>query len=332
MPPQRQEADIEEMPMSYSVGKSSFGLLDEAEGSSVKLIASVAVVSVILAGTFFIAVGIRRPASARVAETSPASATQVASNVSPAPPMPDLKTVDSVGLTAPTPIAKTDAVVPAAPAPQLQAQATAPVAAPLQAPTAKPPSKTVKTDKRIEATRAGPSLAKKRAVRSAGPAAVTQPPPGSSSLMTVMPDPTPTSQVFHHAAAVAPSAVPASSSAVKSAQIPAARARKQVASTSVGNRIKPVDMGKTTTGKISTVGIPATAGSGLVGARGAVSSTGIPAGTVQLTQAEASKKVAAAGIPAATALTLPTKRTVAPAPANLNMISRRSSGSIKQNN
>ncbi len=329
MPPQHQEADIEEIPMNYSVGKSSFGLLDEAEGSSVKLMASVALVSVILAGTFFIAVRIRRPAQAKAAETSQAHATQVASNVTPVPPIPDLKTVDSVGLTAPTPAAKTDAVAPVASAPQLQlqAQATAPVTAPMQAPTVKPTSK---TDKRIEVTRAGATLAQKRAVRSARPATPVQPQAGSSSLVTIMPDPT--AQVAHHAATPTPSAVPTNSIAVKSAQIPAARAHKQVASTSVGNQIKPVDMGKTTTGKIGTVDIPATAGSGLVGARGAVSSTGIPAGTVQLTQAEASKKVAAAGISAATALTVPTKRAVAPAPANLDMISRRSNGSIKQNN
>jgi hypothetical protein len=148
--------------------------------------------------------------------------------------------------------------------------------------------------------------------------------------MTIMPDPTP--PVEHHAAAATPAVVPASNSAVKSAQIPAARARKQVTSANVGNRIKPVDMGKTSTGKIATAGIPSTAGTGLVGAHGAVTSTGIPAGTVELRQADASKKVESAGIPAATTLTVTSKRAVAPAPANLDMVSRRSGGSGKQNN
>jgi hypothetical protein len=80
------------------------------------------------------------------------------------------------------------------------------------------------------------------------------------------------------------------------------------------------------------VGIPAVAGTGLVGAHGAVSSTGIPAGTVELTQAEASKKVAPAGIPAATQIVATSKRAVAPAPANMNLVSRRSGGSTKTQN
>jgi hypothetical protein len=173
-------------------------------------------------------------------------------------------------------------------------------------------------------------LPQKRAVKPARTAAAVKPQPDSSGLMTIMPDPTP--QVEHHAAAATPAAVPASNSAVKSAQIPATRSRKQVASANVGSRIKPVDMGKTTTGKIATVGIPATAGTGLVGAHGAVTSTGIPAGTVELTQAEASKKVASAGIPAATQIVSTSKRAVAPAPANMNLISRRSSGPAKTQN
>ncbi len=338
--PQEPEANAVDKPMSYSIGSSSFGLLPEAEGSSLKLFASVALVSVILAGTFFIAVGIRRPAQAKAPESPQVRTTQLASNVTPAPPIPDLKTVDSVGLSAPTPIAKPEAVVPTAEgvraaavvpvaAPQLLAQATTPakVIAPPQAPAAKP---SIKAEKTNVAPRAGASLAQKRAVKSARPAAAAKQQPDSSGLMTVMPDPT--TQVEHHAAAATPTAVPANNGAVKSAQIPVTRARKQVASANVGSRIKPVDMGKTPSGKIATVGIPASAGTGLVGARGAVSSTGIPAGTVELTQPEASKKVASAGIPAATALTVRSKRAVAPAPANLDMVSRRSSAGSKQNN
>ena len=321
--PQVPEANSEELPISHSVGRSSFGLLEEAEGSSHKLIASVGLASVILAGTFFIVAGIGRPAQAKAPEPAQAHNPQVASNLTLAPAIPDLKTVDSVGLEATAPMAKTDAVVPveaavpAAAAPKLQAQVTMP--APVQA--AKPSTK---------APGAGASLPQKRAVKPARPAAAVKPQPASSSLMTIMPDPTP--QVEHHAAAPTPAAVPASNSAVKSAQIPTARARKQVASANVGNRIKPVDMGKTTTGKIATVGIPAVAGTGLVGAHGAVSSTGIPAGTVELTQAEASKKVAPAGIPAATQIVATSKRAVAPAPANMNLVSRRSGGSTKTQN
>jgi hypothetical protein len=327
--PQVPEANSEELPMSHSVGRSSFGLLDEAEGSSHKLIASVGLASVILAGTFFIVVGIVRPAQTKASESAQAHNPQVASNATPASPIPYLKTVDSVGLEAPAPLAKTDATeptaeavpvaaaVPAAPAPKLQAQLTMPA----QAPGSKPSSK---------AHGAGASLPQKRAVKPARTAAAVKPQPDSSGLMTIMPDPTP--QVEHHAAAATPAAVPASNSAVKSAQIPATRSRKQVASANVGSRIKPVDMGKTTTGKIATVGIPATAGTGLVGAHGAVSSTGIPAGTVELTQAEASKKVASAGIPAATQIVSTSKRAVAPAPANMNLISRRSSGPAKTQN
>jgi hypothetical protein len=321
--PQVPEANSEELPMSHSVGRSSFGLLDEAEGSSHKLIASVGLASVILAGTFFIVVGIVRPAQTKASESAQAHNPQVASNATPASPIPYLKTVDSVGLEAPAPLAKTDevipveAVVPAAPAPKLQAQLTMPA----QAPGSKASSK---------AHGAGASLPQKRAVKPARTAAAVKPQPDSSGLMTIMPDPTP--QVEHHAAAATPAAVPASNSAVKSAQIPATRSRKQVASANVGSRIKPVDMGKTTTGKIATVGIPATAGTGLVGAHGAVTSTGIPAGTVELTQAEASKKVASAGIPAATQIVSTSKRAVAPAPANMNLISRRSSGPAKTQN
>jgi hypothetical protein len=332
--PQEPEANTTDTPMSYAIGSSSFGLLPEAEGSSLKLFASVALVSVILAGTFFIAVGIRRPAQAKAPESPQVRTTQVASNVTPAPPIPDLKTVDSVGLSAPTPLPKTEAVVPtaavvpAAAAPQLQAQVTLPAKAtvPPQTPAVKP---STKADKGNVAPRPGASLAQRRAVKTARPVVAARPQQDSSNLMTVMPDPTP--QVEHHAAAT-PTAVPANNGAVKSAQIPAARARKQVASANVGNRIKPVDMGKTPTGKIANAAIPGTAGTGLVGARGVVSSTGIPAGTVELTQAEASKKVASAGIPAATTLTVTSKRAVAPAPANLDMVSRRSNGPTKQNN
>ena len=322
--PQVPEANSEESPMSPSVGRSSFGLLDEAEGSSHKLIASVGLASVILAGTFFIAVGIGRPAQSKASESAQAKATQgttqVASNVTPAPPIPDLQTVDSVGLEAPTPLVKADAVVPVAAASQLQAQVTVPAQpmAPAQAPVGKPSTK---------ASGAGASLPQKRAAKPARPAAAVKAQPASSSLMTIMPDPTP--QVEHHGAAPTPAAVPASNSAVKSAQIPAVKARKQVAPANVSNRIKPVDMGKTSTGKIATAGIPATAGTGLVGAHSAVSSTGISAGTVELTQAEASKKVAPAGIPAATRIVATSKRAVAPAPANMEMISRRSSGPTK---
>ncbi len=321
--PQVPEANSEELPMSRSVGRSSFGLLDETEGSSHKLIASVGLASVILAGTFFIVVGIGRPAQTKASEPTQAHNPQVASNATPAFPIPDLKTVDSVGLEAAAPLAKRDAVVPveaavpATPAPKLQAQLTVPT--PVHA--AKPGTK---------APGAGASSPQKRAVKPARAAAAVKSQPASSSLMTIMPDPTP--QVEHHAAAPTPAAVPASNGAVRSAQIPAAHARKQVTSANVGNRIKPVDMGKTPTGKIATVGIPATAGTGLVGARGAVSSTGIPAGTVELTQAEASKKVAPAGIPAATQIVATSKRAVAPAPANMNMISRRSSGPSKTQN
>ncbi len=338
--PQEPETIVEDTPVSHSIGSSSFGLLPECDGRSFKLIASVSLVSVILAGTFFIAMGIRRAAQANGSEAAPAHTTQVASNATPAPPIPDLKTTDSVGLQEQTPLDKADAVgptaaksdaiaaakrdasAPAAAAPKLQAQLTAPAALPAHSLATKPS---------IKATRAGASSAQKRAVRLARPStvAVTRQ-ASSSSLMTVMPDPTP--QVDHHAAVTTPAAVPVNTSSVKSAQIPAARAHKQVGSANVANRIKPVEMGKTSTGKIATAGIPATAGTGLVGARGAVSSTGIPAGTVALTQAEASKKVASAGIPAATTLTVPSKRTVAPAPANLEMVSRRSSGPTKQNN
>ncbi len=318
--PQVPEANSEELPISHSVGRSSFGLLDETEGSSHKLIASVGLASVILAGTFLIVVGIGRPAQSKASESAQAHNPQVASNVTPAPPIPDLKTVDSVGLEAPAPLAKTEAIVRVEAASQLQAQVTVPAQpmAPAQAKGSKPSTK---------APGAGASLPQKRAAKPARPAAAVKSQPASSTLMTIMPDPT--SQVEHHAAAPTPAAAPASNSAVKSAQIPTAHARKQVASANVGNRIKPVDMGKTSTGKIVTVGIPATAGTGLVGAHGAVSSTGIPAETVELTQAEASKKVASAGIPAATRIVATSKRAVAPAPANLNMISRRSSAPAK---
>ena len=359
--PQEPEVIVEDTPVSYSIGSSSFGLLPEEEGRSFKLIASVSLVSVILAGTFFFAMGIRRPAQATGSEPTQAHTTQVASNVTPASPIPDLKTTDSVGLQEQTPVDKADAVgptaaktdaiaaatsdggAPAAAAPKLQAQLTVPAAVPAHAPAAKPSSK---------AARAGASSAQKRVVKFARPSGAAVTPQGSSSsLMTIMPDPTP--QVDHHAAVTTPAAVPVNTSSVKSAQIPATRAHKQVAPANVASRIRPVEMGKTSTGKIATAAIPATAGTGLVGARGAVSSTGIPAGTVALTQAEASKrvssagipagtvaltqaeaskKVASAGIPAATTLTVPSKRTVAPAPANLEMVSRRSSGPTKQNN
>ncbi len=70
--PQVPEANSEELPMSRSVGRSSFGLLDETEGSSHKLIASVGLASVILAGTFFIVVGIGRPAQTKASEPTQA--------------------------------------------------------------------------------------------------------------------------------------------------------------------------------------------------------------------------------------------------------------------
>ena len=75
--PQVPEANSEELPMSHSVGRSSFGLLDEAEGSSHKLIASVGLASVILAGTFFIVVGIVRPAQTKASESAQAHNPQV---------------------------------------------------------------------------------------------------------------------------------------------------------------------------------------------------------------------------------------------------------------
>jgi hypothetical protein len=175
------------------------------------------------------------------------------------------------------------------------------------------------------------TVAKHSAKSSKGAVDAKTQPSTDPGLMTIMPDPP--SQVEHHASVSAPvSPPPATIAAVKSTPLPAKKSKKQVADTGIGDRIRAVSGAAKTKGSIETVSIPATAGTGLVGARGAVGTTGIKTATIALPQAEAAKKVGSAGIPGQTRLTIATKRPVAPAPANLDLLSRRSTATNKQDN
>ena len=93
MTPQVQEPEIvEEMPMTYSLEKSSFGLLLDREGPSSTLLTSIALVSVLLAGTFLIVMETGRTARAPYKAQANASA---ATSAAPAmKQVADLKTVD----------------------------------------------------------------------------------------------------------------------------------------------------------------------------------------------------------------------------------------------
>lgn len=361
-----QEAEVEVMPMTYSLEKSSFGLLLEPEGRSNTLLTSIALASVILAGTFLIVMETGR--SAKAPATVQTTASSAATNPSPAVKQAaDLKTVDleakptqvPVATASSTPAPAVTAPVKTVAATPAKSQSTAPTqtAHSSVAPTAEkkptPPTLTAMSTKPANVTSAKPAARAAKPVEVASgkhgakssKAVVAAKPQTNSEpgLMTIMPDPSGAAE--HHASASVPvvpppattalaasTALPATTAAVKSVRLQTQRAKKQVGSTGIGERIRPVSGAAKTKGSIETVGIPATAGTGLVSARGAVGSAGIPSGTVAVPPAEGAKKVASAGIPGQTRLTIASKRPVAPAPANLEMLSRRSTATNKQDN
>jgi hypothetical protein len=348
--------------MTYSLEKSSFGLLLEPEGRSNTLLTSIALASVILAGTFLIVMETGR--TAKAPQTGHSNAAATTTNSAPiVKQVADLKTVDLEAKPPQAPVSTTAASTTTAPAKASVTQQkssvslppraahtavsaaaakkpatqplTAQVAKPANVLTAKPAVRAAKSVA-VAATRHSAKLSKTTVAAKAQTSS-------EPSLMTIMPDPSGT--VEHHASVTVPvvplpattalpasPAPPATTAALKSVRLQTLRAKKQVGATGISDRIRPVSGVAKTKGSIETVGIPSTAGTGLVGARGAVGSAGIPTGTVAVPQAVASKRVASAGIPGQTRLTIASKRSVAPAPANLKFLSRRSTTTNDQSN